>query len=209
MNWKNQAGRLSQTFTPDQVTGFVSCMAELPCRSDGVGGKYYIISPNGTQWHHWFEHNILAPINSATGLECRLLYAELLNCAQPGDVHHDCKPLPRDAQEHCMTFLIPHSLDERTDWCPHTSTFVFDQDIGRMGPGPDQQLPELYPQPAEWVQRLSHVSAPWHHTLSVKAELDWCLGDVLWWDSALAHATNDFRSAGYSHKRSIIFFTYL
>ena len=209
MDWRHQAGRLPQMFTTDQVSGFVDYMIKLPSRPDGVGGQYYIITPNGTQWHQWFEQNILAPINSATGLECRFLYAELLDCGSPGDVHHDCKPLPRGAKEHCMTFLIPHSLDEHTDWCPRTSTFVFDQDIGRIGPNAAEHLPVLSQQPGEWVQRLGHVSLPWHHTLSVKAELDWCLGDVLWWDSALAHATNDFRSAGYSRKRSIIFFTYL
>lgn len=210
MDWRSRSGRLEQVFTAVEVNSFVDHMAQLHWRGDGHGSRYHMIHHSLLEQMQWFNTMILDPINTCTGQRFRLLYAELLDCARPGNVHHDCKPLPPDAQEHAVTFLIPHSVDQDIQQCQTGCTFVFDQALGRNQRRNSADWPRVEPSHSDIFQtRITQASPIWHDRLSVQNELQWHLGDVLWWDSALAHASDDFVRQGHTRKQSIIFFTYL
>lgn len=210
----DQCGRVKNFFDPQQVQSFITYMKYLPSRPDAQGNSYHVISFKPGHELEWFKTNILSLVNKHFGTNSQLVFAEMIDCRVPGNVHHDIKPLPTYHGQHWLTFMIPVDVNDNPNLCSRTSTMIFRQNIGRHAAVLHDRLYEEFPVIEDNVRHLAqgdlqHVTPHWLSRLSVLEDLSWSSGDLLWWGSGLAHCSTDLAYRGVDRKRSIIFFTYV
>jgi hypothetical protein len=153
----------------------------------------------------WFEKKILNKIKPIFNPDLKLIFGMLLDCTKPFDIHHDLKPLPEKGGKHYLTFLIPYSVNNQVELCGHASTLIFNEcceELNKM-PDLDNNISNIFD------SKISHVDKKRLTKYSLKLEAVWNLGDIIWWDSSLAHVSNDFHKRGFDSKQCIVLHTYV
>jgi hypothetical protein len=140
--------------------------------------------------------------------EMQLIFAMHLNCREPFEIHHDLKPLPRDDAKHYLSFLIPMSANDLVDQCHRVSTIVFNEYLEDLHVNYDQGR-VLENSAADLRHKINHNPVDVADYLSVNADHTWRRGDLIWWDSRLLHASNNFISDGVSSKQGIVLHSYV
>lgn len=160
---------------------------------------------NGHAGYLWFEKKILSKIKLIFNPDIKLIFGTLLDCTEPFGIHHDLKPLPEEGGKHYLSFLIPYSVNNQVELCSHVSTLIFNEgceDVNKM-PDIDKNITDIFD------SKISHVNKQQLTKFSLKLEAAWNLGDVIWWDSSLAHVSNDFHKKGFDSKQCIVLHTYV
>jgi len=174
---------------------------------DGTGNNCY-----GVDQQHlgylWFRKKVLDRINTAFATDSKLIFAMLLDCVTPFDIHNDIKPLPEPQGRHWRSFLIPISVNNSVDLVQNASTLIFDQCYAdraawQSGPDIENNIQSIH------EEKISHVEFDKLSKFTLRQELIWNTGDLLWWDSALCHVSNNFCARGFESKQAIVLHTYV
>ena len=203
--YKNSCGRIEQFFTPDQLNNFVEIFKKIDA-NDGSSNDCYGINQQHLAYA-WLRAKILTPISEEFNTDTRLIFAMLLDCVNPFDIHHDLKTLPEANGKHFLSFLIPYSVDDDCKKCNLASTLVFNETYSDS----DNFLSITVENNVSAIhqEKISHVPIEQTHAFSLKQELIWSSGDLLWWDSRLWHVSNNFLSKGCRSKQGIVIHTYV
>jgi hypothetical protein len=166
---------------------------------DGEGNSCYGVDKNHVGYL-WFCKTILRPIAQQFNPDLKLIFGMLLDCVVPFDIHNDIKTPPDPMGKPYLSFLIPYAVNNDPALCCHASTIIFDL----LDPESSQHdVSNIY------EEKISHVSYQALKNFSLKQELVWNQGDLLWWDSQLFHVSNDFRKNGFVSKQAIVMHTYV
>lgn len=152
----------------------------------------------------WFKKTILDHVSKHFDLDLRLIFSMLLDCTDPFDIHNDVKPLPEPGGKHCISFLIPYSVDNDINLCHHASTLIFNETDVRT-----DQMPDVVNNIVEIYSHINHVNTNKLTKYSLKYWAKWQPGDLIWWDSQLAHVSNNFVANGFASKQAIVAHTYV
>jgi hypothetical protein len=171
--------------------------------NSGLGNLCYGIDQNHLAYI-WFKKTVLEPVSKHVGLDLQLIFSMLLDCTIPFDIHSDIKPLPNKNGKHCISFLIPFSVDNNIDLCSNAATLVFNETGTEI-----DLMPDVENNITSIQQHLGHVSSSKFTKYSLKYWATWHTGDLIWWDSNLAHVSNNFPSLGYHSKQAIVAHTYV
>ena len=199
----------------DQISDFFEKTTVLAVRDKMMRFRSEHTADNhlyGVDQYHlgylWFYKTILSHINQHFGVDAKLSYAMLLDCLKPFDIHHDIKPLPDALGRHWRSFLIPISVNHDLALVHNASTLIFDQDFITAGDlGATPSIPNNVR--CIYQEKISHVSPDKIDKLSLRRELIWNTGDLLWWDSPLYHVSNNFPAKGFNSKQAIVLHTYV
>lgn len=206
VNVNLECGQLSDFFDRNTLIEARDIMRRFQCQDDPDNAYH------GVDRHHlgylWFKKIILSPINNYFATDSKLIFAMLLDCVKPFDIHHDIKPLPDPLGKHWRSFLIPISVDNDPALSHNASTLIFDQSfttIGEMYQAPDilKNIYDIY------HEKISHVDIEKLNQFSLRQELIWTTGNLLWWDSKLYHTSNNFPARGFLSKQAIVLHTYV
>lgn len=202
--YKNSCGKIEQLFTLDQLTNFVKIFKMVPT-NDGAGNTCHGIA-QGHPAYPWLKKTVLPPIIERFNPDLKLIFAMLLDCVKPFDIHYDLKPLPA-VGNHFLSFLIPYAVNNDPELCKYASTILFEQSYNGIEP---EKMPELKSNALDIHEsHISHVPIEQACRVSLLTELIWHPGDLLWWDSHLLHTSNNFIKNGYTSKQGIIIHTYV
>ena len=191
-------GTISNFFTVDEVAGFVKIYKKLR-PIDATNNNCFGVDRRH-QAYPWFKQKILDPIAKEFNPELKLFFSMLLDCTNPFDIHQDLDPLPDQDSCHFLSFLIPYAVDNDTSLSRHASTLIFDQ-ITEPGKN-TTSIRSIH------KSKISHASEELLDQLSLKENLVWNPGDLLWWDSRLYHVSNNFLDLGFTSKQCIVLHTY-
>lgn len=174
---------------------------------DGRGNDCHGVDQNHLGYL-WFRKKVLDKINAQFSVESKLIFAMLLDCMTPFDIHHDIKPLPESKGKHWRSFLIPIAVDNDVHLVYHASTLIFNQSYSNTkeiehAPDIENNISDLF------KEKISHVDQSNLKKFSLRQELIWNAGDLLWWDSALCHVSNNFLDKGFRSKQAIVLHTYV
>jgi hypothetical protein len=170
-------GRIKNFFTPSLIETFIKTFKKVNT-TNGSGNDCYGIDKNHIAYP-WLKKQLFNPIVEQINPHMKLIFAMYLDTVVPFGIHNDLKAIPDPAGQHFLSFLIPCSVDNKFELCHLASTLIFDE--------------------------TSPVNLP--NQYSIKKELEWSIGDLLWWDSKLYHVSSDF--VGYTSKQGIIIHTYV
>jgi hypothetical protein len=170
-------GRVKNFFTPALLETLVKTFKKVST-TNGMENDCYGIDKNHIAYP-WLKKQLFNPIVEQIDPRIKLIFAMYLNTTVPFGIHNDLKELPDPAGKHFLSFIIPCSVDNKIELCHLASTIIFNE--------------------------TEPVNPPNQYT--VKQELSWNVGDLLWWDSRLYHVSSDF--SGYTSKQGIVIHTYV
>jgi hypothetical protein len=171
---------------------------------DGANNDCYGITQNHRAFS-WFRKVFLNQLTKTFDPNLKLVFGMLLDCTVPFDIHGDIKVLPDVNGKHYMSCLVPYSVNYNPALCGNASTIIFNEQYR-----PYDQLPVIENNVSDiYESMISHASPVYMDRLSVKLIANWNIGDLIWWDSQLAHVSNNFISQGYQSKQCIVAHTYL
>ena len=190
-------GTIKNFFTPDELSDVIKTFKKVN-PSEGFANNGY----HGIDQRHlgylWFRKTILDRISAQFDPGMKLIFGMFLNCYVPLDIHDDVKHIADPAGKHYLSFLIPYSVDNQTHKCDAASTLIFDQ-----SPNGENNVSYLH------ATKLSHVPIEETYRYSLKQDLVWNCGDLMWWDSKLYHAGSNFLANGCHSKQGIVIHTYV
>jgi hypothetical protein len=190
-------GTVKNFVTQDELADIVRIFKKMS-PSEGYGNNgYYGIGPEHRAYL-WFRKILLDRIAAQFNPNIKLIFGMLLDCEDPLDIHNDLKDIPDPDGKHYLSFLIPYSVDNQPDLCDAASTLIVDP----CSPGNDN-VSYLH------ANKLSHVAIQDTYQYSLREELIWNCGDLLWWSSELYHTSNNFCKNGYHSKQGIVIHTYV
>lgn len=152
------------------------------------------------------RRQLLAPIADHFDTDPQLIFAFFLECVTPLRIHQDLTTVPDPQGQPYLSFVIPVSVDNDPAKCHRASTLIMDQwDYEDMDdlPAVDNNVQYLH------GKELSHVPLEWCSKFTLKKQVTWNAGDLIWWDSRLAHASDNFLLNGCTSKQAIVMHTYL
>lgn len=170
---------------------------------EGDGNAIYGVDQNHLAYL-WFRRRCFRAIQQEFGEHIRLIFGMLLDCQQPFGIHHDLKPLPEPQGQHHVSFLIPYSVNHDPALVSHAATCIFNEDLTDF-----EQMPDLATNAHNLHSELAHVPRAQLQKLSLRQWITWHTGDLIWWDSHLAHVSNDFRTHGWQSKQGIVIHSYV
>lgn len=201
---KSNCGVIPNFFSQDDVADMIKTFRSFPVvEYEGAGNAIYGVDHNHLAYL-WFRRRCFKNIQQVFGDNIRLIFGMLLDCKQPFGIHHDLKPLPEAHGQHHVSFLIPYSVNNDPALVSHAATCVFNETMTNL-----DSMPVLANHAQHLSQDLAHVPAEQLLRFSLKQWMPWHTGDLLWWDSHLAHVSNDFRTQGWQSKQGIVIHSYV
>jgi hypothetical protein len=196
-------GIINNFFSAEESTKLIQTFQKLQ-PVDGAGNNCYGIDRKHLAFS-WFKKIFLNALAKKFDPNLKLIFGMLLDCTVPFDIHSDIKPLPEINGKSYMSCLLPYSVNYDTDLCGKASTIIFNEQWS-----PPDQLPVVENNISDiYESMISHTSKKYCDRFSVKLIANWNIGDLIWWDSRLAHVSNDFISQGYQSKQCIVVHTYV
>lgn len=196
-------GTIKNCFTVTEATEIFKVFQKLT-PNDGDGNNCFGISQTHPAYL-WFKKFFFNRITTEFGPDVKLIFGMLLDCTVPFDVHHDLKPLPDPEGKHYMSCLMPYSVNHDPALCNQAATIVFEQELKSL-----DQMPVIKNNVANIYQSmLSHIDPVYVDRLSIKHTGEWNIGDLIWWDSRLAHVSSNFIAKGFQSKQCIVVHTYV
>lgn len=197
-------GIISSVFDRGLLSNIVQKLRSFQS-NEALGNTCHGVDPRHLGYA-WFRKMIMQPIRDIMGTDFELIYGMLLDCRQPFHLHDDIKPIPDPQGRHFASFLIPWSVENDPDRCGLVSTLIFNQTLD----GSAEMMPRVFPDISDiFESKISHVDPCYRHRISVKQDCQWTCGDVIWWDSRLAHVSSNFLSHGVGSKQAIVMHTYV
>jgi len=197
-------GVFAKVFTSNQVENMISLFKRARASST-LGNDYHGIGPDHLGYL-FVKKMLLDPINQLVGVESKLIFAFYLECVTPLYIHRDIKPIPAANGKPFLSFVIPYSVDEDVSKCNYARTLIFDQ----YGYENNDSLLDIDNNVENLHQvHLQHNKLSWCKKFSLKQDIQWNTGDLIWWDSRLAHSSNDFKAIGCNSKQGIVMHTYV
>jgi hypothetical protein len=190
-------GRISNFVTEDELTDMVSIFRKIPT-SQGYGNNGYYGIGQEHRAYLWLKKVLLDRIAAQFDPDIKLIFGMLLDCQNPMGIHNDLKYIADSNGTHYLSFLIPCSVDNDPGLCSAASTLIFDQSANGIN-----DVSYLHP------TKLNHVPLEDTHRYSLKEDLIWNCGDLLWWSSELYHTSSDFLNNGHQSKQGIVIHTYV
>lgn len=197
------SGIIKNFFPANEPAELVKVFRKLQA-VNGSGNNCYGIDQNHLLYS-WFKKVFLSKLSINFNPDLKLIFGMLLDCSIPFDIHHDIKPIPDVNGKSYMSCLMPYSVNYDTELCDKASTIIFNETINEI-----DQMPMVKNNISTIYESLiSHVSVKYLDYFSVKLIANWNIGDLIWWDSRLAHVSNNFISQGYQSKQCIVVHTYV
>lgn len=204
-NYANSCGQIENFFSISHLEKIVKTFNRVQPILGGGNNCYGIDQKHLA--YLWLKSSILQPIAKEFNSDLKLIFAVFLDCVIPFPIHNDLKEIPEKNGKHFLSFLIPYSVDNDISKCQHASTLIFNEiyeDLNDLHTcSVDNNFSDFY------EEKISHVHKQTTYAVSLKKELIWSPGDLLWWDSRLLHVSNNFIKNGYSSKQGIVIHTYV
>lgn len=201
---KFNCGVIPKLFDQSEVKDMIQTFRRFPTvEYEGAGNAIYGVDQRHLAYL-WFRRLCFKRIQQQFGDDVQLIFGMLLDCREPFGIHHDLKPLPNPEGKHYMSCLIPYSVDNDIALCSQAATVVFNEILSDF-----EQMPCVEHSAAHRHQDLAHVPQQQLEKVSVREWITWSPGDLIWWDSQLAHVSNDFRTLGHVSKQAIVIHTYV
>jgi hypothetical protein len=201
---KFNCGVIPKLFDQAEVKDMIQTFRRFPTvEYEGAGNAIYGVDQRHLAYL-WFRRLCFKRIQQQFGDDVRLIFGMLLDCREPFGIHHDLKLLPDPGGKHYMSCLIPYSVDNDVALCSQAATVVFNEILSDF-----EQMPCVEHSAAHRHQDLAHVPQQQLEKVSVREWITWSPGDLIWWDSHLAHVSNDFRTLGHVSKQAIVIHTYV
>lgn len=204
-NYANSCGQIKNFLPVNELQQIVKTFNRLQI-VDGDGNKCFGINQTHLAYP-WFKSSLLRPISEQFNPNLRLIFGMLLDCVVPFPIHNDIKEIPEPQGKHFLSFLIPYSVDHDISKCHHASTLIFNEIYEDLNDMLTHSVEGNFSEFHE--EKISHVPKETTYSVSLKKELIWSPGDLLWWDSRLLHVSNNFIKDGYSSKQGIVMHTYV
>lgn len=203
VNVNLNCGIINNFFSIEETASMIETLQKL-APVDGANNDCYGINQNHLAFS-WFRKVFLNQLTKIFDPNLKLVFGMLLDCTVPFDIHGDMKPLPEINGKHYMSCLVPYSVNHNPALCGNASTIIFNEQYR-----PYDQLPVIENNISDiYESMISHASPVYMDRLSVKLIANWNIGDLIWWDSQLAHVSSNFISQGYQSKQCIVVHTYL
>ena len=203
INVNHNCGIINNFFSTEESAKLIEVFQKL-APVDGAGNDCYGIDQNHLAFS-WFKKVFLNQLAKHFDPNLKLIFGMLLDCTVPFDIHNDIKPLPDTDGKHYMSCLVPYSVNYDTALCSKASTIIFNEQCA-----PIDQLPVIENNISDIYQSMiSHTSPKYIDRFSVKLIANWNTGDLIWWDSQLAHVSSNFVLQGYQSKQCIVVHTYV
>jgi hypothetical protein len=190
-------GYIKNFISQDELFKIINIFRKV---TPGVGSDkngYYGIAQQHLAYV-WFKKILLDRIADQFNPAIKLIFGMLVDSRTPLGIHRDLKDIPDPAGHHYLSFLIPYSVDDRPDLCGAAATLIFDE-----SPDGSNNISDIH------EQKLAHVPIEETYHYSLRQELIWNCGDLLWWDSRLAHASSNFLTNNHYSKQAIVIHTYV
>ena len=142
----------------------------------------------------WFKKVVFPKIKNLFGDDIGLIFAMYQSTQAPVKLHNDYEVdyIPEYVTgKPYVSMLIPFSVDHKAELCSNTSTVI-------LQPGHQDDLYETL---------LSHCDLKEVSKYELKDNHVWKTGDLVWWDTKLKHASNNFRKTNTS-KEDFVIHTY-
>ena len=188
-------GAVRNFFTEEELSNAVKIFKKLNSNFGIYENKFYGISQQH-QAYLWFRKTFMNRIAAKFDPDMKLIFGVLLDCYTPLGIHVDLKDIPDPQGTHYLSFLIPYSVYNQTELCNAASTLIFDE----LSDGTNN---------VRGIEKLSHLPAEEADRYSLRQDLIWNCGDLLWWSSELYHASSDFLKIGHQSKQGIVIHTYV
>jgi len=172
--------------------------------------KFQIFSPSGPDffqcwginWQNslaelWFQKTIFDRLKPHCDKNMKSIFAMYSNSTKPWHLHDDLYHMEHEwiKGKPYITWLIPFQVDEDPNKTPMAATVVFNE---KNFNGPKNQLQK---------DRLTHCNSNELETVTVHHMYQWQVGNLIWWDMTLIHASASFD--GFSSKQMLVGHTYL
>ena len=203
INVNLNCGIINNFFSTEESTKLIQVFQKLS-PVDGSNNHCYGIDQNHLAFS-WFRKVFLNQLANKFDPNLKLIFGMLLDCTVPFDIHNDIKSLPDPNGKHYMSCLMPYSVNYDTALCSNASTIIFNEQCDTIDQLPvvENNISDIY------ESMISHTSPIYCDRFSVKLIANWNIGDLIWWDSRLAHVSNNFISKGYQSKQCIVAHTYV
>ena len=139
----------------------------------------------------WFKKVVFPKIKNLFGDDIGLIFAMYQSTPAPVKLHNDYEVdyIPEYVTgKPYVSMLIPFSVDHKAELCSNTSTVI-------LQPGHQDDLYETL---------LSHCDLKEVSKYELKDNHVWKTGDLVWWDTKLTHASNNFRKTNTSKESFVI-----
>lgn len=203
--YANSCGQIENFFSIPQLEKIVETFNRVQ-PNNGDGNKCLGIDQKHLAYP-WLKSSVLHPIAEHFNPNLKLIFAMFLDCVVPFPIHNDIKEIPEKDGKHFLSFLIPYSVNNDISKCHHASTLIFNEIYEDLNDMLTHRVDDNFSNLHE--EKISHVPKETTYAVSLKKELIWTPGDLLWWDSRLLHVSNNFIKNGYSSKQGIVIHTYV
>lgn len=158
-----------------------------------VIGASHGIDENNKRGYMWFNKVILSKLREHFDPNLGLVFGHYLNSCNAVRIHDDTFPDQIINGRPYISFLIPISVDNDNSLCEYSSTIT-------VKPGTMTD--------SEYQQYFTHEKETIKNKYAIDNVMTWCTGDLIWWNSEVYHASNNFRTTSES-KQSIVIHTYV
>ena len=190
-------GTIKNFVTEDELSDMVRIFKKMPT-TQGYGNNGYYGIGQEHRAYLWLRKILLDRIAAQFNPNIKLIFGMFLDCQNPMEIHNDLKDIPDPNGKHYLSFLIPYGVDNNPGLCSAASTLIFDELVDGVN-----NVSGLHP------TKLSHVSIDDTCRYSLKEDLIWNCGDLLWWSSELYHTSSNFLKNGHQSKQGIVIHTYV
>jgi hypothetical protein len=200
---KLESGQIKNFFPVAKVKEMIDIFNRLNASVNNLGNHYHGIGPEHLGYL-FVKRQLLNPIREYFNKDVNLVFAFYLNCVSPIGPHFDLHKLPSPGTHWC-SFLVPYSVDNQVELCSQASTVI----LNEYGYDDEKNLPVLEDNILSYKSQLfSHVDDDICIRHSLAHNAIWQPGDLIYWDSRLAHLSNNFVANGHESKQAIVIHTY-